>query len=36
MAGIFEVNLFRVGQDGGGAPPPPPPTFMLEEELMQY
>ena len=33
MAGIFEVNLFRVGQYD---PPPPPPTFMLEEELMQY
>ena len=32
MAGIFEVNLFRVGQYD----PPPPPTFMLEEELMQY
>ena len=31
MAGIFEVNLFRVGQYD-----PPPPTFMLEEELMQY
>ena len=30
MAGIFEVNLFRVGQYD------PPPTFMLEEELMQY
>ena len=31
--GLFEGNLFWVGQHD---PPPPPPTFILEERLIQY